>query len=40
MGGGLENPCVVRVYSLDPHRTHTGPPPIYKLGAENHMMQL
>jgi hypothetical protein len=41
MGGGLESRCVGR----DLHRTHgpqrlSRPPPIQKLGAENHMLQL
>jgi len=52
MGGGLENRCVGRVYGANgavhhPHRTHDlrsgsqdHPPPIQKLGAENHMQQL
>ena len=46
-GGGLESRCVGRVCGADgavhhPHRTQrlTGPPPIQKLGAENHMLQL
>jgi len=51
MGGGLESSCVGRVYGADgavrlalhhPHRTQrlSRPPPIHKLGAENHMLQL
>ena len=47
MGGGLESRCVGRVCGADgdvhhPHRKQrlTGPPPIQKLGAENHMLQL
>ena len=48
MGGGLESRCVGRVYSADgaarhhPYRTQrlSRPPPIQKLGAENHMLQL
>ena len=47
MGGGLESRCVGRVYGADgavhrPHRTQwlSRPPPIQKLGAENHMLQL
>jgi len=51
MGGVLESRCVGRVYGADgavrlarhhPHRTHdlSRPPPIQKLGAENHMLQL
>jgi len=49
MGGGLESRCVGRVYGADgverrhhPHRTQrlSRPPPIHKLGAENHMLQL
>jgi hypothetical protein len=36
MGGGA-----VRLQSHGTIRTvHTTPPPIYKLGAENHMLQL
>jgi len=45
--GGLESLCVGRVYGADgavhhPHRTQllSRPPPIQKLGAENHMLQL
>jgi len=51
MGGGLENCCVGRVYGADgalrppAPKTRTTqqlsrPPPIQKLGAENHMLQL
>jgi len=47
MGGGLESHCLGRVYSAvgavhHPHRTQrlSRPPPIQKLGAENHMLQL
>ena len=51
MDGGLESHCVGRVCSADvavrlawqhPHRTQrlSRPPPIQKLGAENHMLQL
>ena len=51
MGDGLESRCVGRVYGADgavyhPHRTtrptqrFSRPPPIQKLGAENHMLQL
>jgi len=50
MGGGLESRCVGRVYGAygasrhHTHRTHDlrngRPPPIQKLGAENHMLQL
>jgi len=46
MGGGLESRCVGRVYGADGavHSTirtiHTRPPPIQKLSAENHMLQL
>jgi len=36
MGGGLESHCVGRVYGAD----GAVPPPIQKLGAENHMLQL
>jgi len=49
MGGGLESRCVGRVYGADgavrvarhhPHRKQrlSRPPPIQKLGAENHML--
>ena len=49
MGGGLESRCIGRVYGADgarhhPHRKHhrtqrlSRPPPIQKLGAENHML--
>ena len=49
MGGGPESRCVSRVYGADgavarhlPNNTErlSGPPLIYKLGAENHMLQL
>jgi len=43
MGGGLESRCVVHVCGADgAARTQrlSGPPPIQKLGAENHMLQL
>jgi hypothetical protein len=51
IGGGLESRCVGRVYSADgaarlaPHHPRctqrfSRPPPIQKLGAENHMLQL
>jgi len=49
MVGGLESRCVARVYGADgavrvarhhPHRKHDLLPPIQKLGAENHMLQL
>ena len=51
MGGGLESRSVGRVCGADgarhhPHRTHDlrsgsqEPPPIQKLGAETHMLQL
>jgi len=50
MGGGLENRCVSCVYGADGavllHGTIrtvqrlSRPPPIQKLGAENHMLQL
>ena len=52
MGGGLESRCVGRVCGADVSRTATSaqytrptqrlsrPPPIQKLGAENHMLQL
>jgi len=43
MGGGLESRCVGRVYGADGvvrHYAHRTPPPIKKLGAENHMLQL
>ena len=38
MGGGLESRCVGRVCGAD--GAVQRPPPIQKLGAENHMMQL
>jgi len=37
MGGGPESRCAGRVYGLD---GAVRLPPIYKLGAENHMLQL
>ena len=48
MGGGLESRCVGRVYGADgaaapytrPTQRLSRPPPIQKLGAENHMLQL
>jgi hypothetical protein len=49
MSGGLESRCVGSVYVADgavrrhhPHRTQrlSSPPPIQKLGALNHMLQL
>jgi len=47
MGGGLESHCVGRMYGADgarhhPHRTQllSRTPPIQKLGAQNHMLQL
>jgi len=48
MGGGLESRCVGRVYGADgavrqhPYRTQrlSRPPPIHKLGAQNHMLHL
>jgi len=52
MGGGLESRCVGRVYGADgavtapsapytrPTQRLSRPPPIHKLGAENHMLQL
>jgi len=50
MGGGLESRCVGRVYGVDgavhgtirtrPTQRLSRPPPIQKLGAENHMLQL
>jgi len=52
MGGGLESSCVGRVYGADgagtapsapytrPTQLLSRPPPIQKLGAENHMLQL
>ena len=36
MGGGPDSRCVGRVYGAD---GAVRPPPIYKLGAENHMLQ-
>ena len=49
MGGGLESRCVGRVYGADgaPSKPYTRPtqrlskpPPIQKLGVENHVLQL
>ena len=44
MGGGLESHCVGRVYGADgavrSMQRLSRPPPIQKLGAENHMLQL
>jgi len=50
MGGGLESRCVGRVYGADgavhgtirtrPTQHLSRPPPIQKLEAENHMLQL
>jgi len=40
MCGGPESRCIGRVYSLDGAQRLSGPPPIYKLGAENNMLQL
>jgi len=41
MGGGLESRCVGRVYGADGAvRWLSRPPPIQKLGAEYHMLQL
>jgi len=50
MGGGLESCCVGRVYGADgavrlapytrPTQLLSRPPPIQKLGAENHTLQL
>ena len=48
MGGGLESHCVGRVCGADvavqpytrPTQRLSRPPPIQKLGAENHMLQL
>ena len=51
MGGGLESRCVGRMYGVDgavapsapyirPTQWLLRPPPIQKLGAENHMLQL
>jgi len=39
MGGGLERRCVGRVHGAD-GAVLSRPPPIQKLGAENHMLQL
>ena len=45
MGGGLDSRCVGRVYGADgavrlPTQRLSKPPPIQKLSAENHMLQL
>ena len=48
MGGGLDSRCVGRVCGADgavarqtgPTQRLSRPPPIQKLGAENHMLQL
>jgi len=40
MGGGLESRCIGRASGLEGAVRLSGPPPIYKLGAENHMLQL
>ena len=41
MGGGLESRCVGRVYGADGVVARLSrPPPIQKLGAEIHMLQL
>ena len=50
VGGGLESRCVGRVYDVDgavrlapytrPTQRLSTPPPIQKLVAENHMLQL
>jgi len=41
MGGGLESRCVGRVRGADGAvRLLSRPPPIHKLGAENHTLQL
>jgi len=44
MGGGPDSRCVGRVYGADGAVHHpqrlSGPPPIYRLGAENHTLQL
>jgi len=40
MGAGLESRCLSRVYGADgARRWLSRPPPIQKLGAENHMLQ-
>jgi len=39
MDGGLESRCVGRVHGAD-GAVRRRPPPIRKLGAENHMLQL
>jgi len=40
MGGGLESRCVGRVYGADGATQRLSrPPPIQKLGAENHILQ-
>jgi len=40
MGGGLESRCVGRVYGADGavRQRLSRPPPIQKVGAENHML--
>jgi len=40
MGVGLESRCLGRVYGADGAVRLSRPPPIQKLGAENHMLQL
>ena len=41
MGGGLQSRCVGRVFGADRVVARLSrPPPIQKLGAENHMLQL
>jgi len=41
MGGGLESHCLGRVYGADGAVAPLSrPPPIQKLGTENHMLQL
>jgi len=44
MGGGLDSHCVGRVCGVDGAMRFmqqlSRPPPIQKLGAENHMLQL
>jgi len=40
MGGGLDSRCIGCVYGADVAvRRLSRPPPIQKLGAENHMLQ-
>jgi len=39
MSGGPESRCVGRVYGLEGAVRLSGPPPIYKMGAEPHMLQ-